>query len=76
MKKTTIELVTLLTEAMNEKNQELINKYAYELTLRLYVPGCNYAFEDILEGFGFKKIEKENNQISIDDYMRGRNERS
>ena len=37
--KTTVELVTSLTEAMNEQNQELINKYAYELTLRLYVPG-------------------------------------
>ena len=71
---TTAEIVTLLTQAMNEQNQEKINKYAYQLTLRIYVPGTDYAFEDILEGFGYKKIEEPDRQISIEEYMRERKE--
>ena len=69
--KTTIELVTLLTAAMDEQNQTLINIYAYELTTRLYVPGKGYSFDDILVGFGYKEIEKEDGQISIEEYMKG-----
>ena len=70
--KTTVELVTLLTEAINVGNQELINMYAYELTTRLYVPKTGYTFEEILEGFGYRKIEKDDKQITIEEYMRGR----
>lgn len=70
--KTTVELVTLLTEAINVGNQELINMYAYELATRLYVPNTGYTFEEILEGFGYRKVEKDSNQISIEEYMRNR----
>lgn len=68
--KTTIELVTLLTEAMNQQNQTLINIYAFELTTRLYVPGKGHSFDDILEGFGYKEIVNGDKQITIDEYMR------
>jgi hypothetical protein len=75
--KTTIELVTLLTAAINEGNQSLINIYAQELTARLFVPGKGYSFDDILEGFGYKEIEKNDRQMSIEEYMEGvENERS
>ena len=69
---TTAEIVTLLTQAMNEQDQERINKYAYQLTLRIYVPESDYSFEEILAGFGYKKIEEPDRQISIEEYMRGR----
>lgn len=69
---TTAEIVTLLTQAMNEQDQERINKYAYQLTLRIYVPESDYSFKEILEGFGYKKIEEPDRQISIEEYMRGR----
>lgn len=72
MGKTTIELVTLLTAAMDEQNQTLINMYAYELTTRLYVPGKGYSFDDILEGFGYREIVENDKQITIEEYMRGR----
>lgn len=77
MKKTTTEIVELLTGAMNTGNQELINIYAYELTARLYVPGRGYSFDDILEGFGYKEIE-DSKQITIDEYLEEirKNERS
>lgn len=70
MKKTTAEIVELLTGAINIQNQELINIYAYELATRLYVPNRNYTFEDILTGFGYSEIN-ENKQITIDEYMEG-----
>lgn len=72
--KTTIELVTLLTAAMGEQNQTLINMYAYELTARLYVPGKGYSFDDILYGFGYREIIKDDKQISIEEYMRTRSD--
>lgn len=72
--KTTMELITLLTEAINMQNQELINIYALEITKRLYVPNDAYTFEQTLEGFGYRKMEKPNpNQITIEEYMRERN---
>lgn len=71
-KKKTYELVSLLTEAINMGNQELINMYAYELATRLYVPNTGYTFEEILDGFGYRKIEKDDKQITIEEYMRGR----
>lgn len=67
----TCDLIELLTKAIREQNQELINKCAYELTVRLYVPKKGYSFDDILEGFGYKEII-DDKQISIEDYMRDR----
>lgn len=70
--KTTVELVTLLTNAINEQNQTLVNMYAYELTARLYVPGKGYSFDDILVGFGYREIVENDKQITIEEYMRER----
>lgn len=71
-RKTTLELITLLTSAISEQNQALINIYAQQLATRLYVPGKGYSFDDVLVGFGYKEIVKDDRQISIDEYMRGR----
>lgn len=71
--KTNLELITLLTEAINMQNQPLINTYACELAKRLYIPGRGITFEELMEGFGYRKIEKvDPNQITIEEYMRGR----
>lgn len=74
--KTNLELITLLTEAINMQNQPLINTYACELAKRLYIPGRDITFEELMEGFGYRKIEKvDPNQITIEEYMRGRKKR-
>lgn len=71
--KTNLEIITLLTGAINMRNQPLINTYACELAKRLYVPGRDITFEELMEGFGYRKIEKvDPNQITIEEYMRGR----
>ena len=71
--KKTHEIINLLTKAVNTKNQELINIYAYELATRLYVPGVGMNFDDLCEGFGYRKLEKQNpKQISMEEYMRCR----
>lgn len=69
LNKTTIELVEKLTNAINIQNQELINIYAYELACRLYVPNKGYNIDDLMAGFGYKEIIKDDKQISIDEYM-------
>jgi len=69
--KTNLEIITLLTEAINSQNQPLINKYACELAKRLYVPETNITFEELMVGFGYKKIEKaDSKQITIEEYMK------
>ena len=71
--KTNLEIITLLTQAITMQNQPLINTYACELAKRLYVPGRDITFEELMEGFGYRKIEKvDPNQITIEEYMRGR----
>ena len=69
---TTKDLVLLLTQAMNSNNQMLVNHYAVELAARLYVPNKEYSYDDILYGFGYRELENQNKQISIDEYMRSR----
>lgn len=69
---TTTELVGLLTSAINQRDQKLVNIYARELAVRLYFPGSQNAFKELLEGFGYREIEEDDRQISIDEYMRGR----
>ena len=58
----TVNLVKLLEIASQENNQTIINMAAYELTCRMYVPfnRDGLTFESILDGFGYKPIEKEN----------------
>lgn len=77
--KTNIEIITLLTEAISLQNQSLINTYACELAKRLYVPGRGITFEELMEGFGYREIEKvDPNQITIEEYLKEveKNERS
>ena len=45
-------------------------KNIFELTKKLYVPNDTYTFEETLAGFGYK--EKDDRQITIEEYMRGR----
>lgn len=71
MNKNILELITKLTGAINVNNQDLINIYALKLTKRLYVPNDTYTFEETLAGFGYK--QDDSRQITIEEYMRGRN---
>ena len=72
-KKTNTEIINLLTSAINIGNQKLINMYACELAKRLYVPETGITFEELMEGFGYQKIEQVNSkQITIEEYMRSR----
>ena len=71
MDKTILELITILTGAIKIKNQDLINIYALELAKRLYVPNDTYTFEETLVGFCYK--QDDSRQITIEEYMRGRN---
>lgn len=73
MNKTNLELITLLTSAINMQNQELINIYSCELAKRLYVPESGISIEELMEGFGYRSIKKiDDKQISIEEYMRSR----
>ena len=73
MIKTNEELISLLTGAIGTGNQILINQYACELAKRLYVPDTGISFEELMEGFGYRKIEKpDDRQITIEEYMRTR----
>ena len=68
----TFEIIEHLTQAMKTQDQRLINMYAYELATRLFVPDTGHTFEELLEGFGYKKTEQDPKQISIEEYMRTR----
>lgn len=69
----TCDLVNLLEKSIKIGEQALINKYAYELTCRLYVPYSWCTFEQMLESFGYKEINKyDSKQISIEEYVRKR----
>jgi hypothetical protein len=71
--KTNKEIVKCLMEAMKLKDQTLINKYAYELAERLYMPSIASNFDELLYGFGYREIDPlKEKQISIEEYMRER----
>ena len=61
----TIKLVELWSQALIANNQSFINIYAYELAARIWVPNQEQTFEDLLEKFGYKKIEKDNEKKKI-----------
>lgn len=49
----TVELVNILCET---QDQDLINRIAYELTCRIWVPNkSNKTFEEMLYEFGYKQ---------------------
>ena len=57
----TVNLVHILCEATD---QGIINRIAYELACRIYVPNNSQGttFEDLLTNFGYKIEEKENSK--------------
>lgn len=56
----TAELVHILCEVTD---QDIINRIAYELTCRIYVPNNGKTtFEEMLLSFGYKDVEKENSK--------------
>lgn len=57
----TVELVNILCEA---QDQEIINRIAYELTCRIWVPNkSNETFEEMLEKFGYKQTNEKINKM-------------
>lgn len=56
-----VELIYHLNQATKVGNQELINKLAYEIAYRIYIPSetRETTFEDLIFKFGYKII---NNQ--------------
>ena len=57
----TAKLVHILCEVTD---QDIINRIAYELACRIYVPNNSQGttFEDLLTNFGYKIEEKENSK--------------
>ena len=60
----TCVLINFLFEAYENKEQGLVNIYAYELTTRIWVPNEEISFTDMLKEFGYKKIEEKSNGLS------------
>ena len=60
----TVNLVHILCEATD---QDIINKIAYELACRVYVPDNSQGitFEQLLNDFGYKTEEKENKKLKL-----------
>ena len=60
-------LINFLSTPGNEENQYMINRCAYELACRTYVPGKGVEFDDLLKNFGyqFDDIKEENNKTLI-----------
>ena len=52
------DLLTYISSAEKEGNQKLANIYIFELVYRLYVPEAGISFEDMLNKFGYVKIEE------------------
>ena len=61
----TIELANYLDKATKKQDQSLINRLAYELAYRVYIPNTKVSFDDLLNHFGYKRIEKEQNKSKI-----------
>lgn len=40
----------------------MVNILAYELACRIYIPNDNISFENMLEDFGYKRLDKEKRQ--------------
>lgn len=54
----TCDLLTYISSAEKEGNQKLANIYIFELAYRLYIPEAGIPFEDLLNKFGYVKIEE------------------
>ena len=59
-KTSTVKLIDYIAIASKEGNQYWVNKFAYELATRVYVPGNSVStFEELLEKFGYKVFDEE-----------------
>ena len=61
----TITLLKCLSEAEKNGNQTLVNICAYELACRQYVPNKGMNFDDLVNGYGYKEIEREKDKVLI-----------
>lgn len=52
------EIVRDLTNARKENNQENLNKYALELTEKIWIPTIDMSFQELAESYGYKDSEK------------------
>ena len=66
----TIELANYLDKATKKQDQSLINCLAYELAYRIYIPNTKVSFDDLLNHFGYKRIEKEQDKIKIKSLLK------
>lgn len=55
----TVRLVQMLNE---DKSQSETNLISYELATRIYVPGTDITFEDVLTNLGYKEDVALNNK--------------
>lgn len=56
--RTVEEIMIDLFNAMRSKNQEELNKYALELTEKIWIPTIDMTFQELLESYGYKEPEK------------------
>ena len=56
----TAELINILCET---QDQDIINRIAYELTCRIWVPNASETFEEMLEKFGYKQTNEKINKM-------------
>ena len=48
------EIVRDLTNARKSNNQEELNKYALELTEKIWIPTIDMSFQELAESYGYK----------------------
>lgn len=52
------EIVRDLTTARKNNDQEELNKYALELTEKIWIPTIDMTFQELLESYGYVEPEK------------------
>jgi len=52
------EIVRDLTDARKREDQEVLNKYALELTEKIWIPTIDMTFQELLESYGYKEPDK------------------
>lgn len=56
--RTVEEIFRDLTTARKAHNQEDLNKYALELTEKIWIPTIDMTFQELLESYGYVDPEK------------------
>lgn len=52
------EIVRDLTDARKRKDQEALNKYALELTEKIWIPTIEMTFQELAESYGYVEPPK------------------